>query len=51
MEIKVCAICKTEKNFDSFYNKNRECKPCNIITSTRRYCENKDKISNQRKIY
>ena len=51
METKVCVICKTEKNIDNFYNKYRECKPCNILRSTRRYYENKDKISNQHKIY
>ena len=51
METKVCVICKTEKNVDNFYNKYRECKPCNILRSTRRYYENKDKISNQHKIY
>ena len=51
MEAKVCVICKIEKNIDSFYNKYRECKPCNIKRSTRRYYENKEKISNQQKLY
>ena len=51
METKVCVICKTEKFIDSFYNKYRECKPCKILRSTRRYYENKDKISKQHKIY
>ena len=51
METKVCVICKTEKNIDSLYKKNRECKPCNILGSTRRYYDNKEKISNQHKIY
>ena len=51
METKVCVICKTEKNIDNFYNKYRECKPCNILRSKRLYYENKDKISNQHKIY
>ena len=40
-----------EKSFDKFYNKCRECKPCNIKRSMKRYNENKDKISNQQKIY
>ena len=51
METKVWIVCKTEKNIDNFYNKYRECKPCNIKTSTRRYYENKDKITNQQKLY
>ena len=36
---------------DSFYNKNRECTPCNIEKSTRRYYENRNKISNRQKTY
>ena len=51
MEIKVCVVCNTEKSIDNFYNKYRECKPCNIKRNTRRYFENKDKISNQHKLY
>ena len=51
METKVCVVCNTEKSIDNFYNKYRECKPCNTKRSTRRYFENKDKISNQHKIY
>ena len=51
MDSKVCAVCNTGKSIDSFYNKYRECKPCNIRRSTRRYFENKDKISNQYKLY
>ena len=51
MESKVCVICNTEKSIDNFYNKNRECKPCNIKRSTKRYYENKDKISNQQKLF
>ena len=51
MDSKVCVVCNTEKSIDNFYNKYRECKPCNIKRSTRRYFENKDKISNQYKLY
>ena len=51
MDSKVCVVCNIEKSIDSFYNKYRECKPCNIIRSTRRDYENKDKISNQNKLY
>ena len=42
---------KLKKSVDNFYNKYRECKQCNIRRSTRRYYENKDKISNQLKLY
>ena len=51
METKVCVVCNTEKSIDNFYNKYRECKPCNIKRSTRRCFENKNKISNQHKLY
>ena len=51
MECKVCVVCNTEKSFDNFYNKLRECKQCNIQRSMRLYYENKDKLSNQRKLY
>ena len=51
MDSKVCVVCNTGKSIDNFYNKYRECKPCNIKRSTRRYYENKDKISNQYKLY
>ena len=47
----VCVVCKIEKSFNNFYNKYRECKQCNIKRSTRRYYENKDKMSMQQKIY
>ena len=50
MESKVCVVCKTDKNIDNFYKNYRECKPCNIKRSTRRYSENKDKISNQQEL-
>ena len=51
MDSKVCVVCNIEKSIDNFYNKYRECKPCNIKRSTRRYFENKEKLSNQRKLY
>ena len=40
-----------KKSIDNFYNKYRGCKQCNIKRSTKRYNENKDKMSNQQKIY
>ena len=51
MESKVCVICKTGKSIDEFYNKDRECKPCNIQRSMKRYRENKYELSNQQKLY
>ena len=42
---------KLKKKIDKFYNKYRECKQCNIRRSKKRYYENKDKLSNQRKLY
>ena len=51
MDSKVCVVCNIEKSIDNFYNKHRECKPCNILRSTRRYYENNEKITNQHKIY
>ena len=50
MDTKSCVVCSIEKSIDNFYNKYRECKPCNIKRSTKLYYENKAKISNQHKI-
>ena len=51
MDRKICVVCNIEKSIDDYYNKYRECKQCNIKRSMRRYNENKDKLSNQRKLY
>ena len=51
MDSKVCVVRNIEKSIDNFYNKYRECKQCNIKRSMKRYYENKDKLSNQRKLY
>ena len=51
MDSIVCVVCNTEKSVDNFYNKYRECSSCNIKRSKKRYNENKDKISNQYKLY
>ena len=51
MERKICPHCNIEKNIEDFYNKYTECKLCNSNRSLKRYYENKDKISNQKKIY
>ena len=51
MDSKVCVVCNIEKSIDNYYNKYRECKPCNIKRSMKRYNDNKDKLSNQRKLH
>ena len=51
MNSKICVVCNIEKSIENFYSKHRECKQCNIKRSRKRYNENKDKISNQQKIY
>ena len=51
MDSKICVNCNTEKSIDKFYKQYRECKLCNIQRSMKRYYENKDKLSNQRKLY
>ena len=51
MDSKVCVVCNIEKSIDNSYNKYRECKQCNIKRSMKRYYENKDKLSNPRKLY
>ena len=51
MDNKICVVCNIEKSIDNYYNKYRECKQCNIKRSMKRYNENKDKLSNQRKLY
>ena len=51
MDSKICVVSNIEKSIDNFYNKYRECKLCKIKRSTKRYYDNKDKISNQQKIF
>ena len=51
MNTKMCTICNIEKDINSFYKKYSECIHCNRTRGLKRYYENKDKISNQQKIY
>ena len=47
----MCTICNIEKDINNFYKKYSECRDCNRARGLKRYYENKDKISNQQKIY
>ena len=47
----MCTICNIEKDTNNFYEKYSECRDCNRTRGLKRYYENKDKISNQQKIY
>ena len=51
MDTKMCTNCNIEKHINNFYKKYRECIDCNRARALKRYYENKDKISNQQKIY
>ena len=51
MDSKLCVVCNIGKSIDNFYNRYRECKQCIFERSMKRYYENKDKLSNQRKLY
>ena len=51
MDSKICVVCKTEKKIDNFYNKHRECKQCDIQRGRKRNYENRDILSNQRKLF
>ena len=51
MDTKICTICNNEKDINNFYKKYSECIDCNRARGLKRYYENKDKISNQQKIY
>ena len=51
MESKTCTKCNIEKLMNNVYLKYSECRDCNRAIELKRYYENKDKISNQQKIY
>ena len=51
MDTKMCTICNIEKHLNNFYKKYTECIECNRARELKRYYENKDKISNQQKVY
>ena len=51
MDTKMCTICNIEKDIKNFDKKYTECIDCNRARGLKRYYENKDKISNQQKLY
>ena len=51
METKFCTMCNIEKHINNFYKKYSECRDCNRTRGLKRYFENKNKLSNQQKIY
>ena len=44
-------MCNMQKDINNFYKRFSECKDCNRTRGLKRYYKNKDKISNQRKLY
>ena len=51
MDTKACSIRNIEKHINNFYIKYSESRGCNRARGLKRYYENKEKISNQQKIY
>ena len=51
MDTKTCTMCNIEKDITNFDKKYSECRDCNRTRGLKRYYENKDKLSNQQKIY
>ena len=51
MDTKTCTMCNIEKQINKFYKKCSECRDCNRARGLKRFYENKNKISNQQKIY
>ena len=51
MDTKICSMCNIEKHINNLYKKYSECRDCNRARGLKRYYENKDKISNQQKVY
>ena len=49
MDTKICSMCNIEKYINNFYKKYSECRDCNRARGSKRFYENKGKISNQQK--
>ena len=50
MESKRCSMCDNEKDIKDFLRKYTDCDDCNCKGGLKRYYQNKDKISDQRRI-
>ena len=46
----MCNICNIGKQIKSFYKKHAECNYCNSKRGLKRYHDNRDKMSTQRKL-
>ena len=51
MESKVCSLCNIEEPLEDFPKKDTKCKNFNSMRILKRYYDNKDNISYQRKLY
>ena len=51
MDTKISCMCNIEKHINNFYTNYSEYRDCNRTRGLKRYYENKDKRSNQQKIY
>ena len=51
MNSKVCSMCNIENNIREYDNKFTKSKNCICKRGIKRYCDNKDKMSIQQKIY
>ena len=51
MERKICTHCNLEKSIEDSCNKSTECEICYCNRSLKRYCEIKDNITNQKKVF
>ena len=51
MDTKTCTMSKIEKHINIFYKIYSEYRDCNPARGFKRFYQNKDKISNQQKIY
>ena len=45
----ICVVCNTEKSFDNFYNKYRECRQCNFKRVLTLPFDSREKILQQRR--
>ena len=51
MDTKICSMCNIGKKLKKNYKRYSECRDCNCARRLKRYYENKEKISNQKKFH